>query len=30
MRSDNEDLQRQADQSWLPGEGEEILAGEPS
>ena len=28
MKSETDDLQKQAEQSWLPGEGEEILAGE--
>ena len=27
MRSETDDLQKQAEKSWLPGEGEEILAG---
>ncbi|QEG25127.1 mechanosensitive ion channel family protein [Mariniblastus fucicola] len=28
MKSDMEDLKQQAKQSWLPGEGEEVLVGE--
>ena len=28
MESELDDLKRQAEQSWLPGEGEEVLVGE--
>jgi len=30
MRSETDDLQKQAKKSWLPGEGEEILVGDDS
>jgi hypothetical protein len=28
MTSDRQHLKKQAEQSWLPGEGEEVLVGE--